>query len=102
MKNIKNYDEFLLEKKKHLDPDAEVRNRGNVALPADSKFVKDSKDHFPMNSISQSRNALARVHQYDTVPEWFDGTLKELQEIVVKKVHSEYPEIEIAELEEKE
>lgn len=77
--------------KKKLDPKAKVRNRGTVCVPASS--AKDKKDHFPINSIEQARNALARVHQYDKAPSWYGSSLKSLQELVSRKVHSKYPSI---------
>jgi hypothetical protein len=76
---------------KKLDPKAEARNRGSVCVPASS--AKDKKDHFPINSIDQARNALARVHQYSSVPDWYSGSLKGLQSLVSRKVHSKYPSI---------
>lgn len=77
--------------KEKLDPKAKMRNRGTVCVPAES--AKDKKDHFPINSIDQARNALARVHQYTSVPEWYKGSLKGLQSAVSRKVHSKYPAI---------
>lgn len=77
--------------KKKLDPKAKVRNRGTVCVPAES--AKDKKDHFPINDEDQARNALARVHQYSKVPEWYKGSLKGLQDLVSRKVHSKYPSI---------
>src|SRR5208283_574997 len=77
--------------KKKLDPKAKVRNRGNVCVPAES--AKDKKDHFPINDEAQARNALARVHQYSSVPSWYSGSLKGLQNAVSRKVHSKYPGI---------
>jgi hypothetical protein len=78
-------------KKKKLDPKAKVRNRGTVCVPASS--AKDKKDHFPINNIDQARNALARVHQYSSTPSWYKGSLKGLQALVSRKVHSKYPGI---------
>lgn len=77
--------------KKKLDPKAKVRNRGTVCVPAES--AKDKKDHFPINDEDQARNALARVHQYSSKPEWYSGSLKGLQALVSRKVHSKYPGI---------
>jgi hypothetical protein len=79
------------EKKKKLDPKAKVRNRGSVCVPAEQ--AKDKKDHFPINSIDQARNALARVHQYSSAPSWYKGSLSGLQALVSRKVHSKYPSI---------
>lgn len=78
---------------KKLDPKAKVRNRGNVCVPAEQ--AKDKKDHFPINDADQARNALARVHQYDKVPEWYKGSLKSLQELVARKVKAKYPSIDV-------
>src|SRR5271167_20233 len=93
-------DSFLIatakkKEKKKLDPKAEVRNRGSVCVPAEN--AKDKKDHFPINDEAQARNALARVHQYSSVPEWYSGSLKALQNAVSRKVHSKYPSIGKAE-----
>jgi hypothetical protein len=77
--------------KKKLDPKAKVRNRGTVCVPAEQ--AKDKKDHFPINDEDQARNALARVHQYSSVPSWYKGSLKGLQDLVSRKVHSKYPSI---------
>lgn len=81
-------------KKKKLDPKAKVRNRGTVIFSASS--CKDKKDHFPINSEAQARNALARSHQYSSVPSWYSGSLSSLQEAVRRKVHSKFPGIEIS------
>ena len=77
--------------KEKLDPKAKVRTRGSVCVPAEQ--AKDKKDHFPINDADQARNALARVHQYSTVPSWYSGSLKGLQALVSRKVHAKYPKI---------
>lgn len=79
------------------DPKAKVRNRGDVVFPAESSLVKDDKDHFPINSESQARNALARASQYKSAPDWFKGSLKKLVTTVASKVHKKYPSIDITE-----
>ena len=71
------------------------QNRGNVVFPSDSSKVKDNADHFPINDIKQARNALARVAQFDKVPDWFNGTLQECQNIVRETVKKEYPSIDV-------
>ena len=86
--------EWLNESKKE-NPNAKVRNRGDVVFPAESKSVKDDKDHFPINSISQARNALARVHQYKSSPSWYNGKLETLISKVTSDVHKKYPSIDI-------
>jgi len=57
--------------------------------------VKDGKDHFPIPDKNHARNALSRVNQYSEAPDWWDGSLEELKNKVVKKVKSKYPDIEI-------
>lgn len=77
------------------DPKAKVRNRGVVVFDANSRSVKDDKDHFPINNEDQARNAISRVNQYSSVPDWYNGSLKSLINAVYRKVHSEYPGIDI-------
>ena len=89
---IKEELEAILGEKK--DPKAKVRNRGNVVFPAGSKSVKDDKDHFPINSKAQARNALARASQYSSVPKWYTGGLNSLVKAVQRKVKAKYPGIE--------
>jgi hypothetical protein len=79
--------------KKKLDPKAKVRNRGTVCVPAES--AKDKKDHFPINDADQARNALARVHQYSSAPDWYKGSLQGLQALVARKVKAKYPKIDV-------
>lgn len=73
------------------------QKRGDCVFPHTSKKVKDNKDHFPINSESQARNALSRANQYDKSPPWYDGSLKDLVSAVARKVHSKYPDIEVSE-----
>jgi len=78
------------------------QDRGDVCFPANSKHNKSSKDRFPINNENQARNALARCAQYDSVPPWFQGGgLKELQNMVRRKVHSKYKGIEVSDLKKK-
>lgn len=77
------------------DPKAAVRNKPNPVFDAKSSKVKDDKDHFPLGSVAQARNALARVNQYSKVPSWFDGSLEELKKKVASAVKKEYPSIEV-------
>ena len=99
MANILKWEEFNEGKK--VDPEAKIRNRGNVVFPASSAKVTDDKDHFPINTESQARNALARASQYDKCPSWYDGSLTELVKKVHNKVKREYPDIEVTEKSEK-
>lgn len=79
------------------DPKAKVRNRGDVVFDAKSSKVKDDKDHFPINSKAQARNALSRVAQYKSSPDWYKGSLKSLQTAVRRAVKAKYKDIEVSE-----
>ena len=87
--------EYLIKSGK-LDPKANVRNRGKVIFPAESKNVKDKKDHFPINSAAQARNALARANQFNKAPEWYKGSLQSFVSTVARAVKKEYPSIEVS------
>jgi hypothetical protein len=84
-------------KKKEKNSKAKVRNKPNPVFDAKSKSVKDDKDHFPLGSAAQARNALARANQYSSVPSWYKGTLKGLKTAVARAVKKEYPSIEVTE-----
>jgi hypothetical protein len=81
--------------KRPHNPKAAVRNRGDVVFPAGSKSVKDDKDHFPINSEAQARNALARASQYSSSPGWYAGSLDSLVKRVSSAVHRKYPGIKV-------
>jgi hypothetical protein len=80
----------------HLASANESRNRANPAIPSAHPKVTDNRDHFPLGSLTQARNALARVNQFKKRPEWWDGTLQELVNIVVKSVKRKYPSITVS------
>jgi hypothetical protein len=74
-----------------------TNDRPAPIFPKESPKVKDDKDHFPIPDSAHGRNALARVNQYDSVPSWYDGSLQELKDAVVKTVDSKFPKIDIKE-----
>lgn len=83
-------------KEKKHDPKAAVRSRGLCVFPAEHPKVKDDKDHFPITSKAQAKNALARANQYSKAPEWYKGTLESLVNSVARAVHKHYPSIEVS------
>lgn len=82
---------------KKADPGARVRNRGNVVFASTNAKVKDNKDHFPINDDNQARNALSRVAQFDTVPKWWGGSLRQLQAAVRNAVKRNFRSINVTE-----
>ena len=92
-------EELRKQAKEKLDEFSDVYMKAEehlVIFPAGSSKVKDDKDHFPINTIGQARNALARVAQFDSVPSWYDGTLSELVQKVKNAVKRQYPSIEVS------
>ena len=73
-------------------------DRGVCVFPAESELVGDGKDHFPINTKTQARAALAYVNQYNAVPEWYvgKGGVQAMVDRVVRMVHDRYPDIEIS------
>jgi hypothetical protein len=88
------FEKLAKDKKKKLDPKAKARNRGTVVFPAESKSVKDNKDHYPINDADQARNALARASQHKSVPPWYSGSLQSLVSKVQSAVKKKYPSVE--------
>lgn len=62
----------------------------NFAAPSSSPKVNDGNDHFPIQDKSHAENARSRVMQYDSAPDWWDGSLKELQEHVFRSTAKEF------------
>jgi hypothetical protein len=77
--------------------DGKGKGKAKAVFPADHPKVKDKKEHFPLGSAAQARNALARANQFKEVPPWFKGTLKELVSAVAKAVKKEFPSIDVSE-----
>lgn len=75
-----------------------IRTRPNPVFDANDADVNDNKDHFPLGSVNQARNALARVNQYTTTPPWYNGkSLKTMKAKVARAVKKHYPSIEVTE-----
>jgi hypothetical protein len=72
------------------------RTRPEPVLQSTHDKVTDNQDHFPIDSVSRARNALARVAQFSAAPKWWSGTLEELKNAVRMAVHSKYPSIDIS------
>lgn len=87
--------------KKSAGKKAKSRSRGKCVFQSSDSKVKDNKDHFPINSVAQARNALARASQYGSAPKWYEGKLKSLVSTVSKAVKKEYPSIDETEASEK-
>lgn len=81
---------------KHASTQPKCRTRPDPVFQSTHDKVTDNKDHFPINSISRGRNALARVNQFSVAPKWWSGTLEELKNAVRRAVHSKYPSIDIS------
>lgn len=73
-----------------------AESKSDAIFPANSPNVTDKKDHFPITSEAQARNALARANQFSSVPAWYKGSLQSLVSTVAKKVKAKYPSIEVS------
>ncbi len=80
--------DVLTYKQKQRRPGAQ-----DAIFPSDHPKVKDGKNHFPIPDLAHARNALARVAQYDAPPDWWDGTLEELQQEVRTAVYKKFPSL---------
>lgn len=87
--------EFQLTEAKKIDPKAKVRNKPNPVFDANDKNVKDKKDHFPLGTENQARNALAQANKYNKVPSWYTGSIESLKKKVASAVKKAYPNIEV-------
>jgi hypothetical protein len=78
------------------DPEAKVRNRGDVLFSAESPSVNDDEDHFPINTEKQARSALSRANQYSSAPPWYDESREALVKKVASAVKNKYPSIDVS------
>lgn len=76
---------------------AKSAENSNFVFPATHPKVKDKEDHFPLSDLGQARNALSRANEYSSAPSWYEGDLKSLVEAVARKVHREFPSVEVSE-----
>jgi len=74
-----------------------AQTRGKCVFQSSHAKVTDDKDHFPINSVKQARNALARAGQYNKSPSWYKGSLSQLQKTIQNAVKKAYPSIEVTE-----
>jgi hypothetical protein len=65
------------------------KQKAHCIFPKNHPKVKDNKDHYPIPDLSHAQNALARSHQ--DIGSWFDGSAKELQNIVKLAVYKKFP-----------
>jgi hypothetical protein len=68
--------------------------KGEFIFPADHAKVLDQKPHFPIDSESRGRNALAQASKFKKVPPWYKGSLESLVSTVQKAVKRKYKGIE--------
>lgn len=87
----------IIEKMAAKKKSTKKENRGDCVFQSTHPRIKDNKDHFPINSEAQARNALARVNQFEEAPPWYDGSLGSLVSSVVKAVKKKYKDIEVSE-----
>lgn len=80
----------LTTKKRNALPDA------SFAVPASHPKNKGKKDKFPINDENHARNAISRVNQFSTAPDWWAGSVQELVNTVIRKVKNKFPKIEIS------
>ena len=90
--------DYLMSFKEEKVEDSKELPRRAFVFPADSTMVNDGKGHFPLNSLSRGRAALAFVARYDKLPKWYSGdmSLEEFKDHVRSEVKKAYPSIEVS------
>ncbi len=63
----------------------------NFAIPPDHPKNKSGKGHYPCHDKAHAANAVARVNQQKSAPDWWSGTLEELKSTVERKAHGKFP-----------
>lgn len=70
--------------------------KGDFIFPKDHPKVTDDKDHYPINSESRGRSAIAQANKMKKAPPWYKGTVEQFLDTVVKAVKKKYKGIEIS------
>jgi hypothetical protein len=71
-------------------------NRPAAIFPSTHPKVNDGKDHYPIPDKNHGRSALQRLSQFkDSKPSWWDGSVEELKNAIVRAVKGKFPGMEI-------
>lgn len=73
--------------------EAKSQEKAEAVFAKDSSKVKDEKEHLSIKDVEKAKSVLARVEQFDKVPEWYSGTLEELKTEVKTTIEKQYPDI---------
>ena len=60
-----------------------------------SSLVNDRRDHFPITNEGEAHSAIKRIMSLRIVPDWFMGSLSDLQKLVHASVTEKYPKLQI-------
>lgn len=60
-----------------------------------SELVLDQRDHFPVTKQDQAVSSANRVLKIETAPDWFSGSVEELQTLVLSSVAAHHPTLRI-------
>jgi len=73
-------------------------NRPAAIFPSTHPKVNDGKDHYPIPDKTHGRSALQRLSQFkDSKPSWWEGSVEELKNAIVRAVKGKFPGMEIEE-----
>lgn len=66
------------------------KKRGAVCISADHPQNRSRIDRFPINKISEVKKTLRRINEMTKAPKWWDGSLDELKNTIMKKIGDFY------------
>jgi hypothetical protein len=74
------------------------KNRPAAIFPKEHPKVNDGKDHYPIPDKVHGKSALQRLSQFrDSKPTWWDGSIDELKNAILRAVKGKFPGMEIEE-----
>ena len=73
-------------------------DRPAAIFPSTHPKVNDGRDHYPIPDKSHGKSALGRLSQFkDSKPSWWDGSVEELKNAILRAVKGKFPGMEIEE-----
>lgn len=74
------------------------KDRPAAIFPKEHPKVNDGKDHYPIPDKAHGKAALQRLSQFkNQKPEWWDGSVEDLKNVIVGAVKAKFPGMEIDE-----
>jgi len=81
---------MFLEIMKLSAPARSKKERGFSCVKADDPQNASHLDKFPINKLSEAKQAMNRMNEMTKAPKWWKGSLDELKELIKGKISEKF------------